>query len=291
MKHEFPPFNMVIENGRLVPATPYDAERLDSFTRGTRVKVRFTEEKDRVLVRKWFAIIGLVVKQCQTPWKNKDQAHEAIKLALGIVNLSKTVNGEYMAYPKSLADLEDPELKDALDQMTELLSRMTGVDVDTLNKETAHIQSEPDDEPHDEETGELFPNNEASDDAAPGASDVGGAPLAPSEPAGETISGPAGSAPGKFSFEGDDLKWIAEYAEKGSRESRRSDEPIALKFLEDMYPNYVKELVSADAVTALNSIKRGLELAVTGARDIDRIEEWIATEFLNDNVTVLEGRK
>ena len=77
--------------------------------------MRFTEEKDRVLVRKWFAIIGLVVKQCKTPWKNKDEAHEAVKLALGIVNLSKTVGGEYMAYPKSLADLQDPELKDALE--------------------------------------------------------------------------------------------------------------------------------------------------------------------------------
>lgn len=138
-KSDFPALRMVIENGRLAPATQFDQERLNSYRRGTVVYVRFTEEKDRVLVRKWFAILGLVLKQCQTPWKNKDEAHEAIKLALGIVNLSKTVTGQYMAYPKSLSDLEDPELQEALTNMTELLSRMTGVDVETLSKEAGSV--------------------------------------------------------------------------------------------------------------------------------------------------------
>lgn len=105
-KHEFPPFNMIIENGRLVPATPYDQERLDSFRRGTKVRVRFTEEKDRILVRKWWAILGLVVKQCPVPWKTKEEASEAVKLALGIVNITKTVKGDFLAYPKSLTELE-----------------------------------------------------------------------------------------------------------------------------------------------------------------------------------------
>jgi len=151
-KGDFPALRMTIDGGRLVPAGPFDAERLNSYRRGTVVYVRFTEEKDRVLVRKWFAIIGLVLKQCQTPWKNKDEAHEAIKLALGIVNLSKTVGGDYMQYPKSLAELEDPELQEALEQMTELLSHMTSVDVATLRKETAHI----DETPHDPTTGEII---------------------------------------------------------------------------------------------------------------------------------------
>ncbi|MBX5154600.1 hypothetical protein HJB78_27185 [Rhizobium lentis] len=152
-KSDFPALRMTIDGGRLIPAGPFDAERLNSYRRGTVVYVRFTEEKDRVLVRKWFAIIGLVLKQCQTPWKNRDQAHEAIKLALGIVNLSKTVGGEYMQYPKSITELEDPELQEALEQMTELLSRMTGVDVATLKKETAHIV---DNEDHDPTTGEII---------------------------------------------------------------------------------------------------------------------------------------
>ncbi len=138
-KHEAPPFRMVIEGGKLVPATPYDAERLDSYRRGTKVAVRFTEEKDRVLVRKWWAVLGLVVKQCKTPWKTKDEASEAIKLALGIVNLTKTIGGDYLAYPKSLTELDDPELQEAVDQMMALVERMTGVDPETLRKEIAHV--------------------------------------------------------------------------------------------------------------------------------------------------------
>lgn len=183
-KTEMPAFSMIIESGRLVPATPYDAERLDSFTRGTKVKVRFTEEKDRVLVKKWWAILGLVVKQCDVPWKTKEEASEAVKLALGIVNLTKTVKGDFLAYPKSLTELEEPELKEALDQMTELLSRLTGVDVETLNKETAHIQPEADetsdpdqDHPYtDIENSEVRSPDASDDDATP-------SPRASSEPA------------------------------------------------------------------------------------------------------------
>lgn len=143
-KGDFPALRMIVDGGRLVPAGQFDAERLASYRRGAVVMCRFTEEKDRVLVRKWFAIIGLVLKTCETPWKNKDEAHEAIKLALGIVNLSKTVGGQFMQYPKSLADLDDPEMSEALENMTELLSRMTGVDVETLRKETAHVGDEAD---------------------------------------------------------------------------------------------------------------------------------------------------
>ena len=158
-KGDFPALRMIVEGNRLVPASQFDAERLNSYRRGTVVFCRFTEEKDRILVRKWFAVIGLVLKQCQTPWKNKDEAHEAIKLALGIVNLSKTVSGQWMQYPKSLSELDDPEMSDALEQMIALLSRMTGVDVETLRKETSHIDqqntnSEPTPSPVVSEPGE-----------------------------------------------------------------------------------------------------------------------------------------
>lgn len=140
--NDFPALRMTVDGGRLVPATPFDQERINSYRRGAAVLVKITDQKDRVLVRKWFAILGLVLKQCKTPWKTKEEAHEAIKLALGIVNLSKTVSGAFMQYPKSLADLDDPELQEALDQMIALLSHLTGVDVETLNKEAAHVGSE-----------------------------------------------------------------------------------------------------------------------------------------------------
>lgn len=140
-KNDFPALRMIVQNGRLVPAGTFDQERLNSYRNGTVVFVKFTEEKSRPGIRKWFAIIGLVLKQCDTPWKNREEAHEAIKLALGIVNLSKTVSGQFMQYPKSLSDLDEPELEEAVEQMTQLLSRMTGVDVTTLKKESDHANS------------------------------------------------------------------------------------------------------------------------------------------------------
>ncbi|MDQ0996922.1 hypothetical protein QFZ34_002104 [Phyllobacterium ifriqiyense] len=141
-KHEHPAFKMVIENARLVPATAYDEERLQSYRRGTKVCVRFTEEKDRIFVRKWWAILGKAVKECQTPWQTKDQASEAIKLSLGIVNLSKTVGGAFMQYPKSLTELTDPELEEAVEQMMAIIQHITGVDPADWRKEIADLGEE-----------------------------------------------------------------------------------------------------------------------------------------------------
>ena len=195
-KSDFPALRMIVDGGRLTPATPFDAERLNSYRRGTVVFCKFTEEKDRVLVRKWFAVLGLVIKQCNTPWKNKEEAHEAIKLALGIVNLSKTVSGQWMQYPKSLTELADPELQEALDQMIELLSRMTGVDVETLRKEAADVGREIE-QPNSDELSP--PSSEPADDA----------PLQSSAAAGEDIASPSSSSPAATLSDAEWLKTAA----------------------------------------------------------------------------------
>lgn len=163
MSKDFPALRMMIDGGKLVPATPYDQERIDSYRRGTTVFVKFTEEKDRVLVKKWFAVLGLVLKQCRTPWKTRAEAHEAIKLALGIVNLSKTVNGQWLQYPKSLTELDEPELREALDNMIALLSEITGVDVDTLRAEATSVGAETD-------SGEATPPPASEAEATPSVS-------------------------------------------------------------------------------------------------------------------------
>jgi len=162
-KGDFPALRMVVENGRLVPATPFDQKRINSYRRGAIVMCKLNEEKDRVLVRKWFAIITLVVKQCQTPWKTKEDASEAIKLALGIVNLSKTVGGNFMQYPKSLTELDDPEMTEALEQMIELLSHMTGVDVETLNKEAADVGREIEQQDSNSAAADQSPSGQSPD--------------------------------------------------------------------------------------------------------------------------------
>ena len=185
-KHESPPFKMIIDGGRLVPASAYDQERLDTYRRGTKVNVVMVRDGGRVMERKWFAVLGLVVKQCNVPWKNKDQASEAVKLALGIVNLTKTVGGEFMAYPKSLTELSDPELDEAVRDMMDLIQRMTGIDPATLKKEIADV-GEGDQEP---QSG--APTSEGSDGDAPrpNTPDVAAAPIERAEAADQEAGEP-----------------------------------------------------------------------------------------------------
>ncbi|MEC9244623.1 MAG: hypothetical protein VYB05_07625 [Pseudomonadota bacterium] len=141
-KSDAPPFRMIVEKGpRLAPATSGDAERLDTWRSGSQVNVTFVRDGSRPMERKWWAILGLVVDRCNVPWSAKEQASEAVKLSLGIVHYGKTVNGNFMQWPKSLTELSDPELDEAVRDMMDLLHRMTGVDPETLKKE-AKVEDE-----------------------------------------------------------------------------------------------------------------------------------------------------
>lgn len=128
-KSDAPALRMIVERGpKLVPATPFDAERLDSYRLGTVIRVEPVLGADRKDVRKWWAILRRAVRDCNTPWRTAQQASEAIKLALGLVEYGKTVNGNFMQWPKSLNDLDDQELAEAVEEMAQLLYRITGVD-------------------------------------------------------------------------------------------------------------------------------------------------------------------
>lgn len=170
-KHETPPFRMIVQRGKLVPATAYDAERLDTWRNGAEVNVRFVEDRSRWGIRKWWAVINRAVKECSTPWQTAAEASEAVKLALGIVNLTKTVGGEFLAYPKSLTELDDPELEDAVEQMLAVIYRVTGVEPDEWRKQISGI-------------GEHEHENPA--DALP----AGGSDGAASSPDRETVAAP-----------------------------------------------------------------------------------------------------
>lgn len=270
MSKDFPALRMTIDGGRLVPATPFDAERINSYRRGTKVFVKFTEERDRVLVRKWFAILGLVLKQCQTPWKNKDEAHEAIKLALGIVNLSKTVSGQFMQYPKSLSELDDPELQEALEQMTELLSRMTGVDVATLRKEAADV-------------GQAIADEEQAntDDAA-------AASAASTEEAGES---PASTpAPASSSL----INHLTDFARKGFRTLSEDDldEDAKSSALDQMIGGYQAMTdtgeISHDDWPKFESIVTAFKAVFAGKRTVQQGREF-AAEVIGCKVSAIGG--
>ncbi|NTA27449.1 hypothetical protein [Allorhizobium ampelinum] len=159
-KNQPPPMRMKVERNALVPASSFDAERLASYRIGSTVSVRFTADRMRPLERKYRAILGKVVKECETPWTNAEAAHQALKLACGYVNVGKTATGKFMQWPRSIADFDDAEMLDYYESVLVLLSKLTKVDIETLRGEISHV-SEEDDEDSD------APNVSDSCDAVP----------------------------------------------------------------------------------------------------------------------------
>jgi len=268
-KHEYPAFRMVIERGHLVPAFPDDAERLDTWRNGTRVNVNFTEEKDRVLVRKWFAVIGRAVKECKTPWKTKEQASEAIKLSLGIVNLTKTVGGQWMQYPKSLTELDDPELSEAVEQMIDVIYHITGVDPAEWKKQIAHIKDEPQSAAPTADSGSAAPDTSPSA-AAPHSADEAETTEAGEQSSEVKTEDRPRSAPASGQFTDEERDWLKSSAKQLIAVTKPGWEADEVR---KSYSMIIKTMtpaaISQAAIAKLNSIGKHCAAICDGTEDFD----------------------
>lgn len=175
-----PPFILIVENGRLVAENAWDAERLATWANGARLAVTISSERADKMRRKWWAILGKVVKSTDF-FPNVDMASEIIKDKIGLVDVWKE-DGAWKSAPKSLNDLDEDDLALALQQLGDFLYQLTGVDFAQWNRETP-------------DQGEGIPNG-TSDAAHPAASEqAGGAspqlppPADPDPPAGEHMAG------------------------------------------------------------------------------------------------------
>ncbi|MGC4026227.1 MAG: hypothetical protein QM744_14425 [Mesorhizobium sp.] len=135
MSNDTPSYRMIVQNGRLVPAGPIDQERLLTYRDGTEVECTWKSVRNGVLIRRLYAVVSKAVKQCPTPWKTADEAVQALKHALGVVDMSADVRGLPLRYPRSLNDLDEPELEAFLEACWSILHKITGVDPLTLRRE------------------------------------------------------------------------------------------------------------------------------------------------------------
>lgn len=149
------PFRMRLEKGRMSPASAFDAERLDTYRNGSEIYVTLYQGRNMKLHRKFFAIVGMAVKTCKTPWKTTDEAVNALKLALSVTDLGKTVTGKWFVTPRSLTDLDEPEFSAFYEQAMEVLYSVTGVDPETLKKQAPDTA---DNDDFDPVTGEIAPD-------------------------------------------------------------------------------------------------------------------------------------
>lgn len=142
-KSDVPPLKVIVEQGKLVPATAYDAERIDSYRNGTELNVTVSPAKVRADVIRWHAAIQRAVKLAKTPWPNADVASRSIKLALGLTEPYKNASGQWLHNPISLNDLDDPDLEEAVTRLYDLLFRLTGVDPAEWKKQARDIHDDP----------------------------------------------------------------------------------------------------------------------------------------------------
>jgi len=159
---------------RLEPLDAYTEEQLDFYPIGTEVECRVIREKNtwrKRRERRYRAILSLAVKQCKTPWQNSDEASDALKIALGVVDQGATISGGPIRYPRSLTAIDDSEFASFYEGAMALLYKITGVDPDTLRKE-AGLPADDDGEPGEDNeqlTGDQLQNgNDASEPADAG---------------------------------------------------------------------------------------------------------------------------
>lgn len=129
-----PALRMRVTPRGLEPVTAYDAERLGSYRNGSEMWVHPTQEIN-VALRKFWAVLGKVVRDCQTPWKNTTQAADSLKLSLGHTHQFKDQAGRWRQAPRSLTEFSLPEMEEFNLKVWEVLEAVTGVDPLTMQAE------------------------------------------------------------------------------------------------------------------------------------------------------------
>ncbi|WP_457662109.1 hypothetical protein [Sinorhizobium medicae] len=134
---------MTVEAGKLTPADAFSAERLESYRHGTTMFVQPITDPQSKKRRKFWAILGLVIKNCETPWRTVKDAANAIKRTFGLMDDGGTTGNVRIMYPRSLNDLSEPEFEEFYEDAMLYLQRVTGVDPETLSKEAPDAGDDP----------------------------------------------------------------------------------------------------------------------------------------------------
>jgi hypothetical protein len=161
-KTEFPPLRMIVGAGKLTPADAYSEERLDSFRQGMEMHWQPVTNPQSKLRKKYWAILTRVVKDCPSPWEDVENASNELKRVLGIVRTGYQINGVEISYPRSLNEIEEPEFEAFFENAMAVLYRITGVDPETLLRESADPGNDPQ---QSESPGEPPSAGEGSDGA------------------------------------------------------------------------------------------------------------------------------
>ncbi|MCM5693904.1 hypothetical protein M8037_35280 [Sinorhizobium meliloti] len=136
MKNDIPPLRLTVGPGKLTPADAFSAERLESYRHGTTMFVQPITDPQSKKRRKFWAILGLVIRNCNTPWRTVKDAANAIKRTFGLMDDGGKAGNVRIMYPRSLNDLTEPEFEEFYEDAMLYLQRVTGIDPETLSNES-----------------------------------------------------------------------------------------------------------------------------------------------------------
>lgn len=174
-KGDSPALKMRVEGGRMVPMTQWDQERLLSYRNGAEVNVVITQEAASWRRRKYWAILHKVVETAPVKARTAQDLHDAIRREIGFVDAYHSNGTNLRITLKSTSKLDEPAFAAFFEEAMETLSEWTGLDAETLGKESADV-GRPDD--HQSSSEASLPHE---DDAA-GADAPTQAPEAPAAP-------------------------------------------------------------------------------------------------------------
>ena len=141
-KRDKPPVWVKVDGGKLLPLTEYDERKIRSYADGAELRVSLWQGRTLNELRRYWAILNTVIEACSTPWNTPEEANDALKLALGITDVSKTVHGQWFVRPGSISftEMEESAFLDFRSKAFAVLEALTGVDPWTLQKEAANTE-------------------------------------------------------------------------------------------------------------------------------------------------------
>lgn len=162
---ELPPLRMARKGMSLVACDAFSEEMLDGIRFGAPIDVHWTYELMNPKRKKFWAILNNVLKNCNTPWTNTRAAANALKTHLGFVDEGLSVTSDSIRYPVSLNDLSDEDFERFYQQAMDVLHRMTGIDPESLRRNSPKVQGEP--TPENQPMGEEQPNPNSEPETQP----------------------------------------------------------------------------------------------------------------------------
>ncbi len=187
-KQDHPTLEFVVERGRLSPADPYVAEVMDTYRNGDKLTVTLNQKRSLPLLKKYWVVLRDVVENAKTPWESANEASDALKLALGVTDISKTIKGQWFIRPGSIsfASMDEGEFRPFFEKAMAALSEVTGIDPDALRKRYDHIpeHSSPAESPTGDGSGALVATNSdrsAADNSPATADEAGSQDMGESE--------------------------------------------------------------------------------------------------------------